>query len=134
MSFYGSIYYQLVDAFNRIWITNKGKEEITFPKEEEIEEKFEYHSPGRQGVIGLNSGNRWISFTGEDDNTFTIWHNSADGEMLVPDYGFYKIDNMHYVIPEEGEDALDAIARVIDSNNIVPGCRALLPRGTNGNS
>lgn len=134
MSFYGSIYYQLVDAFNRIWITNKGKEKTAFPEEEKIEEKFEYHSPGRQGVIGLNSGNRWISFTGEEDNTFTIWHNSADGEMLVPDYGFYKIDNMHYVIPEEGEAALDAIARVIDSNNIVPGCRALLPIGTNGNS
>ena len=134
MSFYGSIYYQLVDAFNRIWITNKGKEETAFPETEKIEEKFEYHSPGRQGVIGLNSGNRWISFTGEEDNTFTIWHNSADGEMLVPDYGFYKIDNMHYVIPEEGEAALDAIARVINSNNIVPGCRALLPIGTNGNS
>ena len=134
MSFYGSIYYQLVDAFNRIWITNKGKEEVAFPEEEKIEEKFEYHSPGRQGVIGLNSGNRWISFTGEADNTFTIWHNSANGEMLVPDYGFYRIDNMHYVIPEEEETALEAIERVIDPNNIVPGCRALLPIGTNGNS
>ena len=134
MSFYGSIYYQLVDAFNRIWITNKGKEEVAFPEEEKIEEKFEYHSPGRQGVIGLNSGNRWISFTREADNTFTIWHNSANGEMLVPDYGFYRIDNMHYVIPEEEETTLEAIERVIDPNNIVPGCRALLPIGTNGNS
>lgn len=128
MSFYGSIYYQLVDAFNRMWITNKGKEGVTFPEEDQLDEKFEYHSPGRQGVIGLNSGNRWISFSREPDNTFTIWHNSANGEDLVSEYGFQKINNMHYIVPDEEETALEAIERMIDVNNKIPGCRAAVPK------
>lgn len=83
MSFYGSIYYQLVDAFNRIWINNKGQKGLSFPEEENlinpdrVDGAFEYHSPGRQGVIALNSGNRWISFTQNNDNAFDVWHQDA---------------------------------------------------------
>ena len=122
MSFYGSIYYQLVDAFNRLWFSNQGKDSIIFPGEDKLvnpnpaegvpEDTFEYHSPGRQGVIDLKSGNRWVVFTqNEEDKSFKIWHREADTESNVPGNGFYHIPNMYLVIQQDGEKIEEVITR-----------------------
>lgn len=124
MSFYGSIYYQLVDAFNRLWFSNQGKDSVLFPGEDKLvnpnpaegvpEDTFEYHSPGRQGVIDLKSGNRWIVFTQNDeDKSFKIWHRGADAESNVPGNGFQYIPNMYLVIQQPGETIEEAITRCI---------------------
>lgn len=124
MSFYGSIYYQLVDAFNRLWFSNQGKDSVLFPGEDKLvnpnpaegvpEDTFEYHSPGRQGVIDLKSGNRWIVFTqNNEDKSFKIWHRGADTESNVPGNGFQYIPNMYLVIQQQGETIEEAITRCI---------------------
>lgn len=124
MSFYGSIYYQLVDAFNRLWFSNQGKDSVIFPGEDKLvnpnppegvpEDTFEYHSPGRQGVIDLKSGNRWIAFTqNEEDNSFKIWHREADTESAVPGNGFCHVPNTYFIIQQEGEKREELIARCI---------------------
>lgn len=124
MSFYGSIYYQLVDAFNRLWFSNQGKDSIIFPGEDKLvnpnpaegvpEDTFEYHSPGRQGVIDLKSGNRWIVFTqNEEDKSFKIWHREADAESNVPGNGFCHVPNMYLVIQQDGEKIEEVITRGI---------------------
>ena len=124
MSFYGSIYYQLVDAFNRLWFSNQGKDSIIFPGEDKLvnpnpaegvpEDTFEYHSPGRQGVIDLKSGNRWVVFTqNEEDKSFKIWHREADAESNVPGNGFYHIPNMYLVVQQDGEKIEEVITRGI---------------------
>lgn len=124
MSFYGSIYYQLVDAFNRLWFSNQGKDSVLFPEEDKLvnpnpaegvpEDTFEYHSPGRQGVIDLKSGNRWIVFTQNDeDKSFKIWHRGANTEKNTPGNGFQYIPNMYLVIQQPEETIDEAIARCL---------------------
>lgn len=124
MSFYGSIYYQLVDAFNRLWFRNQGKDGVTFPKLEDLvnqnppegvpADTFEYHSPGRQGVIHMKTGNRWITFTQDpDDHSFKLWHMNADSEDVVQGHGFYHIPNMYYGIAVGKETAQEAIDRIL---------------------
>lgn len=128
MSFYGSIYYQLVDAFNRLWFSNQGKDTIIFPEAEDLvnqnppegvpEETFEYHSPGRQGVIDLKSGNRWIAFTqNSTDNSFKLWHREPDEENVIPGHGFYHIPNTYFIIQEAGEKTLECIDRCIQETS-----------------
>lgn len=128
MSFYGSIYYQLVDAFNRLWFSNQGKDSIIFPSEDKLvnpnsaegvpEDAFEYHSPGRQGVIDLRSGNRWIVFTqNEEDKSFKIWHREADAENNVPGNGFYHVPNMYFVVQQDGEEIEEVITRCIQETS-----------------
>lgn len=124
MSFYGSIYYQLVDAFNRLWFRNQGKDGVTFPKVEDLvnqnppegvpADTFEYHSPGRQGVIHMKTGNRWITFTQDpDDHSFKLWHMNADSEDAVQGHGFCYIPNMYYGIAVDKETAQEAIDRIL---------------------
>lgn len=128
MSFYGSIYYQLVDAFNRLWFSNQGKDSIIFPGEDKLvnpnpaegvpEDTFEYHSPGRQGVIDLKSGNRWIVFTqNEEDKSFKIWHREADTESNIPGNGFYHVPNMYLVVQQDGEKLEQVIERCIQETS-----------------
>ena len=124
MSFYGSIYYQLVDAFNRLWFRNQGKDGVTFPKLEDLvnqnppegvpADTFEYHSPGRQGVIHMKTGNRWITFTQDpDDHSFKLWHMDADGTDVIQGHGFCYIPNMYYGIAVGKEGAQEAIDRIL---------------------
>ena len=149
MSFYGSIYYQIIDAFHRILVRNTGLEEIDFPEEEKIPvsgTEIIYRAPGRQGTINLQTGNRWLAFTKEgykkmDENgsdkvdgvadsekPYTIWHNAPDIENCVPMHGFQLLDNMFLVQidPELGEESFeDAAARIIPPSKMVEGCKAV---------
>lgn len=150
MSFYGSIYYQLVDALHRIKVRNAGLEETKFPIEEKIpvaETEIIYRAPGRQGTFNLDTGNRWLTFTkegykkkdeetGEDqdngitdsDKPYILWHNSPDGENCVPLHGFKFLKDMYFVRLDEelGEETFEeAVQRVIPPEAWVKGCRAV---------
>ena len=100
MSFYGSIYYQLVDTFYKVLIKNHGYENTSFPKNPANE--YGYQAAGRKGTLDFNSGNRWIVFTHDDaTNSFKMWHNEAGGDNLIDTYGFHKID-----APPENADVI----------------------------
>ena len=125
MSFYGSIYYQLVDAFNRLWFSNQGREVLIFPEAEDLtnptpaegvpEDTFEYHSPGRQGVIDLKTGNRWLGFTqNKNDNSFKLWHREPDEENVIPGHGFQHIPNVFMTTIQGGETAQQTIDRALE--------------------
>ena len=125
MSFYGSIYYQLVDAFNRLWFSNQGREVLIFPEAEDLtnptpaegvpEDTFEYHSPGRQGVIDLKTGNRWLGFTqNKNDNSFKLWHREPDEENVIPGHGFQRIPNVFMTTIQGGETLQQTIDRALE--------------------
>ena len=90
MSFYGSVYYQLVDTFYKVVAKNTGKDNLTFivpNKEAELPNQ----AVGRKGIIELDSGNRWINFSdagAEDSAAYKIWHGEPDTEKVTPDHGF----------------------------------------------
>lgn len=120
MSFYGSIYYQIVDALYKVLINNAGVEATDFPLEGSIPENdIIYRASGRQGILSIHTGNRWISFTknlaknddGEplvDENgdyvqdsesPYIIWHGQPDAEDCSPILGFKRIETMFEVTP-----------------------------------
>lgn len=90
MSFYGSVYYQLVDTFYKVVAKNTGKDNLAFivpNKDAELPNQ----AVGRKGVIELDSGNRWINFSdagAEDSAAYKIWHGKPDTETVTPDHGF----------------------------------------------
>lgn len=87
MSFYGSVYYQLIDTFYKIIVKNSGDKTYTFnnvpfnPSGTPENEIIESPAVGRKGVFSLTNGNYWINFSKSDDvdeaAPYKIWHNPA---------------------------------------------------------
>ena len=87
MSFYGSVYYQLIDTFYKIIVKNGGdknpgfNEELINPSDTPDSEIIESPAIGRKGVFSLDSGNYWINFSkteGVDESApYKIWHSPA---------------------------------------------------------
>lgn len=90
MSFYGSVYYQLIDTFYKIIVKNSGDKTYTFndvpfnSSETPDNEIIESPAIGRKGVFSLNSGNYWINFSKSDDideaAPYKIWHSPAHND------------------------------------------------------
>lgn len=148
MSFYGSIYYQLVDAIYKIIVKNKGQNNITFPAEDIIADEEVYRAPGRQGIFSLDAGNRWILFTKDNfkmddkgeyvldengekipvednENPFTIWHNAPDIKNCAPIHGLKKVENMYYAAADNF-DLDEIVDRVIPAGGLVEGARLVI--------
>ena len=148
MSFYGSIYYQLVDAIYKIIVKNKGQNTITFPAEDIIADEEVYRAPGRQGIFSLDAGNRWLLFTKDNfkmddkgeyvlddngekipvednENPFTIWHNAPDVENCAPIHGLKKVENMYYAAADSF-DLDEIVDRVIPAGGLVEGARLVI--------
>ena len=148
MSFYGSIYYQLVDAIYKIIVKNKGQNNITFPAEDIIADEEVYRAPGRQGIFSLDAGNRWLLFTKDNfkmddkgeyvldsngekilvednENPFTIWHNAPDVENCAPIHGLKKVENMYYAAADNF-DFDEIVDRVIPAGGLVEGVRLVI--------
>lgn len=148
MSFYGSIYYQLVDAIYKIIVKNKGQNTITFPAEDIIADEEVYRAPGRQGIFSLDAGNRWLLFTKDNfkmddkgeyvldsngekilvednENPFTIWHNAPDVENCAPIHGLKKVENMYYAAADNF-DLDEIVDRVIPAGGLVEGARLVI--------
>ena len=87
MSFYGSVYYQLIDTFYKIIVKNSGDKTYTFndvpfnPSGTPENEIIESPAVGRKGVFSLTNGNYWINFSKSDDvdeaAPYKVWHNPA---------------------------------------------------------
>ena len=118
MSFYGSVYYQLIDTFHKIVLTNSGKDLKLFAEDENISEDLTQQAIGRKGVISLDAGNRWINFSqAEKDNPndpdnkivyYKIWHGKPDADAINENNGFKLLDLTESEIAEravkEGDD------------------------------
>lgn len=83
MSFYGSVYYQLVDTFYKIVAKNSTAR--NFGPVEYPTEDLETQAIGRKGILSLNAGNKWIGFDqikdAQGDPTgqgYMIYHAPAD--------------------------------------------------------
>lgn len=100
MSFYGSVYYELVDTFYKVLIHNKNKDGITFPAAADVKDESALLAIGRKGVLDINNGNRWIKFTADPDTTkYTIWHDAPDSENQEDLISFQKVSK----IPDDVE-------------------------------
>lgn len=109
MSFYGSVYYQLIDAFYKVIIRNKGKNAINFI---DGDEDREVSAQGRHGVFGFDSGNRWINFgyneelkpdSKETYNIYQIYHGRPDPEATLANHGFRAmLEDVESRTDEEG--------------------------------
>ena len=85
MSFYGSVYYQLVDTFYKI--VAKNSDSRNFGVAEYPAEDLETQAIGRKGILSLNAGNKWIAFDqikdAQGDPTgqgYMIYHAPADND------------------------------------------------------
>lgn len=87
MSFYGSVYYQLIDTFYKAVLRNKGKNKNTFVNINTIPDEFESKAVGRKGVFGFDSGNKWINLnvvseekpdSNELYSIYEIYHGAPD--------------------------------------------------------
>lgn len=89
MSFYGSVYYQLVDTFYKIVAKNNGRNNNNFLSK--LEDEMPNQAVGRKGVIELDAGNRWINIAdtkAQDSASYQIWHGAPDSTTVKPDNGF----------------------------------------------
>lgn len=85
MSFYGSVYYQLVDTFYKIVAKNSTAR--NFGPVEYPTEDLETQAIGRKGILSLNAGNKWIGFDQIKDahgdptgQGYMIYHAPADND------------------------------------------------------
>ena len=89
MSFYGSVYYQLIDTFYKMIVKNSGDNTYSFNDSlvndsNKIETGVLDESPavGRKGVFSLDSGNYWINFSKD-----TVYEDKDnDGEAIAAPY------------------------------------------------
>ena len=97
MSFYGSVYYQLIDTFYKAVLRNKGKNKNTFVDINTIPDEFESKAVGRKGVFGFDSGNKWINLnvvseekpdSNELYSIYEIYHGAPDAAARHQANGF----------------------------------------------
>ena len=97
MSFYGSVYYQLIDTFYKAVLRNKGKNKNTFVDINTIPDEFESKAIGRKGVFGFDSGNKWINLnvvseekpdSNELYSIYEIYHGAPDAAARHQADGF----------------------------------------------
>ena len=125
MSFYGSVYYQLVDTFYKIAAKNLNA--TTFGADE-AGQLNDVQAIGRKGVFNFTSGNRWLGFSETDNHDgYAIWHNPPDDEpdRCKPLYGFEAqddlVDDDQVVILTEGTEFLATSGLVDKAGHVTLG-------------
>lgn len=111
MSFYGSVYYQLIDTFYKVLISNNGLNGIEFPAELNTDDQT-MRAYGRKGVLELETGNRWVTFTqevDEENNTlkYVLWHNAPVAEGSDGNFDSFCLQPDDLVIPEGTENYIE---------------------------
>lgn len=80
MSFYGGIFNQISNAFERIGIRNSGEDSNNFIS---AGEDLEIKADGREGEFYLDTGNQWIQLQGDvTDNFCKIYHSNPSQNSL----------------------------------------------------
>jgi hypothetical protein len=93
MSFYGGIFNQISNAFERVGIKNSGKNTISFLNNDPTD--LEIKADGREGFIEIDSGNRWIELKGDVvDNSCKIYHGQADGNNTTTHLVMEKVNEL----------------------------------------
>ena len=93
MSFYGSIYYELVDTFYKVLVHNSGQSNLTFPAAADVKNEQTLMAIGRKGVLDVDSGNRWIKLTANPDTTkYVMWHEKPDETDVESVASFTRLD------------------------------------------
>jgi len=98
MSFYGSVYYQLIDTFYKIIVKNSGNKTIAGPgnlinPSGTADSKIvDSQAQGRKGILQFDSGNKWIQFTqdtsvGNDVAGYKVWHSIPNGTKGITTTG-----------------------------------------------
>lgn len=79
MGFYGKIFQQIVDGFQSLKFSNKGKNSYDFPTEVEDDIVLEAGVTADRAVV--TTGNAWLSVKDslEERNTVAIYHNEPGG-------------------------------------------------------
>lgn len=84
MSFYGTVYHQVVDAFHKFFILNKGKDSVDFLSNDELKKEDGIENiaeaSGINSSLSFSSGNNWIRLdvNRDEDKKVTnidIYHN-----------------------------------------------------------
>lgn len=130
MSFYGSVYYQLIDTFYKAVLRNKGKNNKTFMDVDQIPDSVETPAVGRKGVFGFDTGNRWINLnvvseekpdSNELYSIYEIYHGAPDENANNLGYGFNLLLDKQTIqdrTDEEGIIQLDFHDEFETYNNI----------------
>ena len=93
MSFYGTVYYQLVDTFNKVAMRNSSIEEKSFPSSVVTSDQ-QINAIGRDAKLNIEGGNRWINFTKDtENNCFKVWHATPDTTSSSWIEGYQKLDS-----------------------------------------
>ena len=93
MSFYGTVYYQLIDTFNKVAMRNSSIEEKSFPSNIVTSDQ-QINAIGRDAKLNIEGGNRWINFTKDtENNCFKVWHATPDTTSSSWVEGYQKVDS-----------------------------------------
>jgi hypothetical protein len=103
MSFYGSVYYQMIDTFYKVVVKNSGLTSPAFHNASAGD--ISTQAIGRKGVFGLDTGNKWLSFSkdvaADGTSVYKIWHNKPDSKSGgSPAYGLQLIATESTATPE----------------------------------
>lgn len=104
MSFYGTIYHQISDAFSEFFIKNSGVNNNDFLSNTTSSMNIE--ADGRAGKLSIDSGNAWIQLEGSagtqdspEDNICKIYHSKPDTNNLTTNKVFEEASS----VPSEKE-------------------------------
>ena len=82
MSFYGTIYNQISNAFDTFYVQNTGKDKKDFLST--TTNSMNIKADGREGELKLDTGNKWIQLQGNSTNNFCkIYHSQPDTSGLT---------------------------------------------------
>lgn len=103
MSFYGTLYSEVINAIYRVLVSNKGKDTKNFPAKTDLASNTPLTAIGRQGILDIDSGNRWIQLTADSDKTkCNIWHAAPDSNATNNFTSFEKVSSL-----PEGKTSID---------------------------
>ena len=106
MSFYGTVYYQISNAFASFFIKNTGlnnKEFLT-----EVSNSLEIPADGRDGQLTFDAGNRWIQMEGDTVNNYCkIYHAAPDESDLITQKSFLLVSEESELSELLGKDITD---------------------------
>ena len=115
MSFYGSVYYQLIDTFYKVVLRNKGVNNTGFLDKNKVPAWSESQAIGRKGVFGFDGGNRWINLNTyvenpQDSNDqysiYEIYHAAPDPEATGIADGFKALLDTAQLEERTGKDGI----------------------------